>query len=127
MNIRTKNILAALLTFALAAILGMTCNAQSFTPPPVHFDEVRKTEPVDFAIRKENAVTFISFLTDTGDDVKCPMLFAFWTARKSDTRTITVFVDDKLRGYPMLEFTLHIACTPVIDIFPITQTINTHD
>ena len=126
MTTRTKNLIAALLTFALAAVLGITCNAQSFTPPLVHFEEVRKTEPMDFAIRKEGAVTFISFLTETGDEVKCPMLFAFWTARKSDTRTMTVFVDDKLRGYPMLGFTLHIACTPVVDIFPITQT-TTHE
>lgn len=138
MNIRTKNLIAALLTFLLAAVLGMTCNAQpgggiEFTRPPI-FDEASETannrtftEPVNFAIRREGMVAYITFFTAKGDEVKAPFLFAYWTAANTHYRKLVLFADDISRGYPMLEFTLQIDCTPATDYFNFTKVTNAHD
>jgi len=132
---RKKNLLAALLTALLAIFLGITCKAQpggsiEFTRPPV-FDEASETvnqrtftEPVNFAIRREGMVAYITFFTAKGDEVKAPFLFAYWTAANTYYRKLVLFADDINRGYPMLEFTLQIDCTPTTDYFNFTKVTN---
>ena len=134
---KRKNVLAALLTALLAIVLGITCNAQpggsiEFTRPPV-FDEASETskrtfiEPVNFAIRREGMVAYITFFTAKGEEVKAPFLFAYWTAANTYYRKLVLFADAINRGYPMLAFTLQIDCIPQTDYFNFTKVTNAHD
>ena len=143
MSNKQKNVLAAVLTALLAVFLGMTCNAQpgggiQFTPPPFQrngtaaqerelISENPKSDAENFAIRQEGYITFVSFVTASNDTLDVPLIFASWTAERTYSRIMTVYVNDIMRGYPKLTFTLHIDCDPKVTYFPTTKTTNQHD